>query len=472
MPISRPRTDSFVGYVALFGPMDLRNTSVRTFGRGSLRGEASATYSRRMYFVCRWREESPFSKRVVTLPDASVLNWFRRGWDRDSPEDWIADELGGDVYGLDSIFEKAREQNLPKPQSVVQLRALLHEHLWVEGDDKRDCIRLDEHTLRVRTDDDEVDLAYYFIDEVAAAASPDRLGFLLYDTWPLPGNADGVGAVFSNDVPVRAVQLGPAGPESVFSVRLSWESPDTVRNLDLQGAIEFTGVDLPRLAAGLRDVGDREADDFPNDARLLRALVASGQDQLGPALQHYARLPGYSPSLSDIESVPAQADDRRSTASLVQLDTRIAQAARYIDDFVGFDQWFLFDTQWAAAQPDLARSLLRYAAHWDPYDSTHSSRTPEPQGDRSEFLVSDGSNDSVRQPHISHRCPRCESPLSLRSATAAGHRDVNGKLLSAREFRRCVECLSIAVRVQEEAEWHAVPDLEVPDRVRFMVSLL
>ena len=44
------------------------------------------------------------------------------------------------------------------------------------------------------------------------------------------------------------------------------------------------------------------------------------------------------------------------------------QVARYIDDFFGFDQWFLFDTRWAAANPDLARSLLRYAAHWDPYD--------------------------------------------------------------------------------------------------------
>ncbi|MGW3853458.1 hypothetical protein [Micromonospora arida] len=48
------------------------------------------------------------------------------------------------------------------------------------------------------------------------------------------------------------------------------------------------------------------------------------------------------------------------------------QVARYIDDFFGFDQWFLFDTRWAAANQDLARSLLRYAAHWDPYDGMPS----------------------------------------------------------------------------------------------------
>jgi hypothetical protein len=58
-----------------------------------------------MHFVCRWREESPFNKRVVTTPDSTVLDWFRRGWEQDDPDTWIERELGGDVYGLDSIFE-------------------------------------------------------------------------------------------------------------------------------------------------------------------------------------------------------------------------------------------------------------------------------------------------------------------------------------------------------------------------------
>ncbi|MFI7492951.1 hypothetical protein ACIBXA_31720 [Micromonospora echinaurantiaca] len=89
-----------------------------------------------------------------------MLDWFRRGWHHDDPYEWINSELGGDVYGLASIFEEARKQNLPQPQSIDELRELLHKHLWVEGDD--DFIRLGEHALRVRTDDDEVDLAYYF----------------------------------------------------------------------------------------------------------------------------------------------------------------------------------------------------------------------------------------------------------------------------------------------------------------------
>ncbi|MEK8104622.1 hypothetical protein NKG94_04460 [Micromonospora sp. M12] len=75
---------------------------------------------------------------------------------------------------------------------------MLNAHLYVEGDDDSTFIRLGERALRVRTDDDEVDLAYYFVEEDAVVASPDRLAFLLHDTWPLPADAAAPGAVFDH----------------------------------------------------------------------------------------------------------------------------------------------------------------------------------------------------------------------------------------------------------------------------------
>lgn len=285
-----------------------------------------------MRFVCRWREESPFGKRVATTPDSTVLDWFRRGWDQDDPQAWIERELNGDVYGLDSVFEAARERDLPAPESVDQLRELLH------------------------------------------------------DSWPLPAGTGAPGAVFHHDVPVRMVGPAGPGPESVFSVRLCWESPDTYRNLDLAGAVVFPGLTLPDLAAHLRAVDDPGAHGWPHDARLLRALVAAGEEALvaageedaGAALERYARLPGYDPAPTGVtESPEHDAMHRevlklllpeRPAGALIRVDPHLAQVARYIDGFFGFDQWFLFDTRWAAAHPDLARSLLRYAAHWDPYE--------------------------------------------------------------------------------------------------------
>lgn len=76
--------------------------------------------------------------------------------------------------------------------------------------------------------------------------------------------------------------------------------------------------------------------------------------------------PAHAPILGDILELP---HTERPIESLIGLDPHIAQVARYIDGFFGFDQWFLFDIRWAAAHPDLARSLLRYAAHWDPYET-------------------------------------------------------------------------------------------------------
>lgn len=284
--------------------------------------------------MCRWREESPFSKRVVRLADATVLDWFRRGWDCADPDEWIASELGGDVYGLESVFEEAQERRLPKPESVDELRSLLHEYLWVEGDEG--FIRLDEHGLRVRTDDDEVDLAYYFLEDPA----PDRVAYLLHDTWPLPGDAT------------------DAEADAVYSVRISWEHIGTGTNLDLTGAVVFPGVSLPDLAGHLDDL---DGDDR-RDVRLLRDLVRPGDDGIGPAMERYLWLAGYHP-------VPGTTRDTLPLASRLAVRPHIAQVARYIDNFFGFDQWFLFDTRWAAAHPDLARSLLRYAAHWDPYET-------------------------------------------------------------------------------------------------------
>ena len=60
--------------------------------------------------------------------------------------------------------------------------------------------------------------------------------------------------------------------------------------------------------------------------------------------------------------------DRDPDASLLRVDDHLAQLAMHCSEAFGHQQWFLLDTVWAAAHPDLARSLLRYAGHWDPLD--------------------------------------------------------------------------------------------------------
>ncbi|ONI70737.1 hypothetical protein ALI144C_49960 [Actinosynnema sp. ALI-1.44] len=63
-------------------------------------------------------------------------------------------------------------------------------------------------------------------------------------------------------------------------------------------------------------------------------------------------------------------DGRDPDQSKLHVTDHLAQLAIHIDDTFGYQQWYLFDSTWAAAHPDLAQSLLRYAGHWDPLERT------------------------------------------------------------------------------------------------------
>ncbi|RKR85876.1 hypothetical protein BDK92_0087 [Micromonospora pisi] len=325
-----------------------------------------------MYFVERSRVDSPLSKMVFHVPDTTVLGWFQHAWHHEDPEALLDAEIGGGSYGLDSIFEAIEEHHLPCPQTLDELRELLGEHLWIESDDP---IRLDERGLRVRTNDDEVDLAYFFLEDEAVTAHPDRLMYLVNHTWPLPSSAGAPSATFTPDVALRVVNPPGSGPNSVYAVRISWQHTDhNGTNLDQRGAIVFPGVSLPGLSDHLRRIGDSVSREC-FDADLLRSLVGPGDDSIGPAINRYIALESYDLSIFGEWTAPSHEQilqwklPEPPLKARVAVDEHLAQAARYIDDFFGYEQLFLFDTQWAAAHPDLALSLLRYAAHWDPFAS-------------------------------------------------------------------------------------------------------
>jgi hypothetical protein len=88
-------------------------------------GSGLVSQSDGVVFVYRSHYEGLVSKRVRRLPDRTVLDWFRRGWvaaadpaaaDLDA---WVAAELGGRVYGLASIFDAAREHELPAHRTLI-----------------------------------------------------------------------------------------------------------------------------------------------------------------------------------------------------------------------------------------------------------------------------------------------------------------------------------------------------------------
>ncbi|MFF5218551.1 hypothetical protein [Micromonospora sp. NPDC000442] len=318
------------------------------------------------------------SKRVRRLPDETVLSWFQRGWDCDDPESWVENELGGDVYGFDSIFEAARKHVLSWAATTSELRELLREHLYVEGDE--DFIRLDDHSLRVRTDDDEVELAYFFLDDEVVATALDRLAYLL-QSWPLPG-AGGESTSFVADVPVTVVTSAGTGGASTYAVFLTFYDG---ASLACSQPLVFPGVGLWELPGHLRTADPGSGAAWPPELLVLRALVAPEDDAIRPALERCNRWPGFNlnadpwPNLSNehtlahheamaILTTGRYVDGRRPGESRIEVDDHLAQVAMHCGGSFGYQQWFLFDSVWATAHSDLAQSLLRYSNHWDPLE--------------------------------------------------------------------------------------------------------
>ncbi|MBE3012554.1 hypothetical protein IL992_25655 [Microbispora sp. NEAU-D428] len=323
-----------------------------------------------VHFVYRSVYEGPSGRLVRHFPDATVLDWFRRVWDDAASQDaytWVQRELGTDVYGLHTIFETG----LPAPRTHIELRRMLKEHLYVEG-----RLRVDRHSVRVFTDDDEVELAYFFVDDHVVADEPDRWAYLVHESWDLPADAPPSVRAFTPPVPVDVVSPAPPGGEGVTYVVILTHYA-TVNSVGGRYPKALPGVRLPGLAAALRTA---DPDLLSGELRALRALIAPGDEDIGPALERcnrWARLEDDVPEilaphpeayhralrlLADFDP----ADGRDPGRTLVRCDDHLAQMAIHLDGWFGYRQWFLFDDLWAAARPETAASLMRFGAHWDP----------------------------------------------------------------------------------------------------------
>ena len=306
-----------------------------------------------IWFVYRTHYEGPLSKRVRKLAAPSVLAWFQKAIEKRGKG--VDEELGGRVYGLDSLFED--EHDVPK--SVAALRELLDEHLYSEGD-----IRVDAHSVRVSTDDDEVELAYFFLDE-AAVKKTDRVAWLLHDEPTLPSKI-GKGK-WKPPFPVDVVSK-VKGDGTTYVCLLTFADSES-----MPGSVHaFQGVRLPELASHMRSV--RDPKEWPFELRLVRASLVD--DDLVAALKKAAAFPlldvlntvSTAGAVTPADMKKLAKDGKADVKKLVMHATDHAILfSAYVSKAFGHQQMIFFDDLWASANADLAASLVRYASGWDPF---------------------------------------------------------------------------------------------------------
>jgi hypothetical protein len=372
-----------------------------------------------IWFVYRSLYEGLAGKRIRRLPDPTVLGWFQRMWAATAAvagidDEWdayqfvrqqISAELGGEVYGLDSVFVQARDRDLHRPVSWEDLCFLLETALYVEHE-----VRVDEHSVRASTDDDTIYLAYYFFDDILANARRDRVAWLLHDSWELPASSR-PGEPFQAGVPVRPLLPAAHGEGATYVVL---PVDDDVLWHERRRPWVLAGVRLPQLAAWLRavtpavteikgqryspqtgtgDLHPHRFEGWPEPLLLLRVLVAPGEQRLAPALERCNQWPEYFSLVDDYARAELgwaveghgeaharalerlhrggplwwQGQGRDPSASRIRESEHLVQMAMHVTEYLGYRSWVLFDDLWAGAHPDLARGMLRAASSWDPF---------------------------------------------------------------------------------------------------------
>jgi hypothetical protein len=339
-----------------------------------------------VHFVYRSHYEGPSGKHVRVLDADSVLGWFQGVWERaKGAEDvaaWVEAELGTSVYGLASIFEAARDESLPPSKTDWKLKSYLEEHLYVEGE-----IIFDPHALQVLTDDDEIELAYFFLDDQYLKENPGRAVYLLHEDWRLPATNGEVS--YRPSIETKEVLPAGVGEGVTYLAFLAFYDSGGLTDLDAWGGpCRIEGVRLPGLAGYLETTPPD--DSWPMELVLLRSQLRTDEpkgQQVASALGRVAHLPvlrigegdlGNPPSGESIEQARVRVErgvgslkgvlDHDPTKSLVGASDHLAQLCLHVGDFFGKDvyhQWIIFDDLWAGEHRDLAEGILRYAKRWD-----------------------------------------------------------------------------------------------------------
>ena len=395
-----------------------------------------------IWFVYRSHYEGPLSRRVRRLDAPSVLAWFARTMAEAKkaaePGGIYEAELGGYVYGFGTVFEAMKQHGLEVPTSTAELEKILRAHLYVEGGPEH--TRLDDHALRVLTDDDEVSLAYFFFDDEVARTQPERVSWLLHEEPRLPeGDADGP---FKPPFEPEPILPRGEGEGTTYACLLTFHDGDSIPGR----ALAIPGVRLPELASHLRTVVPTKKpqswskewlDTWPVELRLLRAMIEPGQISIAPALTKCAAYPlravvgetnhtllgvgAHHNAEGEFYKV-GTAFEREGdpTKAIVQVGKHAALFCPHTSTAFGHEQWVLFDDRWAAAHPALAASILRYANGWDPLCDPPPPEPVETEAEQKERAWKEALVGRMEDPAAAYRTTARFAPGDLVEHTKFG----------------------------------------------------
>ncbi len=340
-----------------------------------------------VYFVYRCPYIGKTCKHIKTFPDATVLDWFRRHWKalHEGPSEWADELVGVDVYSFGhlnrkDIYEDA--ETPPLPTTIEDAAAALQSCY-------QNAIYWEEHAIQVETDDDELDMAYYFLDDVFCEEHPELTSFLLYSEQFLPDRAGPGG--WKPDASIRQRILDQRGPANgvgrTYMVEIDLHQVEALEDIDCDSVYVLENMRIPDIARFIlrEDFGEHpepyhmcylqetlrtHAELDPHDEKGFLKLIRTETENDG----HWGI---YSDWLQEHGKRPVEYYLLERGLQLI--DCTNGKPTIPNEVFVGdhifhlylhqgqndFEQWIVFDDVWASAHPNLAHSLVKFTTHWD-----------------------------------------------------------------------------------------------------------
>ena len=204
-----------------------------------------------VYFVYRSHYEGPSGKHVRVLDGDSVLGWFQSVWERAKGAE--------DVSGWLQVNSAPRSTASPRSSRPHgRVAAAAHEPTgsssptWRSTSTSR-ARSCQPHALQVLTDDDEIELAYFFFDDHYLEANPAGPPTCSTGTGGCRPRAE---TACTSRASRRRRSCPPGrGPGATYLAFLAFSDSLNLTDLDVDGPCRIEGVRLPQLAEYLRTPG-------------------------------------------------------------------------------------------------------------------------------------------------------------------------------------------------------------------------
>jgi hypothetical protein len=325
------------------------------------------------------------SQKIIKIYDSqSVLTWFQANWkefeaishinERLAIVEAVTDKFGTAATILSDFVASLVPKNLTLPMSKIELFEMLDEYVEATetsyGDDY----------FQALTSFQGVEMAWYIFDDSYALAKPERVAFLIHEDWELPEEAAYEG--FTPNAPFSILpQKGKKGGK-IFMIFNTCYVEDNLETLE--EALVVEGIRLPDLIDYLKELKIMES--HPVELVVMSQLVNDFQvrdlDDMAEVLcylpfnevvENYSfTSEGYPFLHLHWQKLPSEDND-----SDFRLSDHCLQVSNHFFDTLGdtfpegtglYNDLVIFDDLWAKANPELATSMLYFAASWDCLD--------------------------------------------------------------------------------------------------------